>query len=412
MKYIKKNFNNSLIKSKIIILNMREEIQSKESIILENNEKIIKNPELSTPLKPLKSLQSESKLSEATLKNSSEVDLNHELDKEKSDNINKSSATITVLSVDSSNKINEINEKNSSSKNSITVEEDNGKIDNSLKASLSKKKHLQSSVADSKKKTKNDRNISALSEKMPASVQKSSKITKPIPPIHIPSKLKQKNSSSSNVTSTTTTTTSKVLKSPTATISTNKNLKSPTTHINENKTNSSNSLHMNSPHSSSSLSNISTSSQKKINANSPTLLDNHKKSQSKSSFTFGNGLFSANKSSSNQASKKIIKPDMRKNSSNLNESLNRSERNKQHSDYTFNRNNSQLKLKKNLYSQQKETPQINEKEIVLKSNEYRKALSKINSLEKTIKQLQTQHSETLSYLHAEIARLQNACSGI
>jgi len=151
------------------------------------------------------------------------------------------------------------------------------------------------------------------------------------------------------------------------------------------------------------------SSTKKVLSTHSSSQDNNinKKIQHKPINPIRNSLLS-NKPLVNQPLKKNIKSDLKKNTSSQNELSNCIERNRSF-DYLYSRNDPQHKLKKMSYGQ-KENILINEKEIVLKSNEYRKAIAKINSLEKTIKHLQMQHSETLSSLHSEIARLQRACS--
>ncbi|OUM70425.1 hypothetical protein PIROE2DRAFT_56741 [Piromyces sp. E2] len=366
---------------------MKEDTKYKKNTVTENNNK---NLESSTPIKPIHII-TESKLSEATLNNSSDIDLCQE--SKLDEDINKSNSTITLSSSNSLNNVT-TNLKKKTSKDTITIGE-NEKTNLSKKSTSSSKKSKRtplsssssSSIQDSKKTLKKDRNPHLSTDKTSITITHNSKLSKPSPPINSSLKSKVK-----------TTTPSKTSKNSINTSSTTEN-KTISNHNNNNNYNSSNNT-------SSSINNITSSLQRKSSSNQLFSQDMNKKVSFKQSGS-PEKMTSSNKSV-NQNSKKLIKTDIRKSLSSQNEISSRIERNKQYNDSFSNRNSSQLKLKKSLYPQ-KENP-INEKEIVLKSNEYRKAIAKINSLEKTIKQLQAQHSETLSCLHSEIERLQRACS--
>jgi len=371
---------------------MKEDIKSKKNTIIEDN---IKNLE-STPIKPFHKTVTKSKLSEATLNNSSDTDLCQE--SKLDENIDKSNDTLALSSSNSlTNVTPNLNKK--TSKDTITIEE-NEKTNLPKKSSSSKKSKStpssSSSVQDIKRKLKNDRNAQLNSEKTSTIAHKISKISKPSPPVN--STLKPKTKINSNISSTNTL--SKTTKTSIHSPSTTEN---KTVINNNNNNNNNNSSHLYS----NSTTKIHSVLQRKSSNSQLISQDINKKTSFKPSNS-PEKMSPSNKSIS-QSTKKMAKIDIRKNTSPHTDVSSRLEKNKQNNDYINNRNSSQLKLKKSIYSQ-KENP-INEKEIVLKSNEYRKAIAKINSLEKTIKQLQAQHSETLSCLHSEIARLQRACSG-
>ncbi|ORX81984.1 hypothetical protein BCR32DRAFT_267956 [Anaeromyces robustus] len=360
---------------------MSNKIYSKEkNTILENN-KIIDSDKKSESsiIKSYHSSLPESKLSETTLNNPSDVDLCNET--ESINNINKKCDTSPLPLKNSPNNIKDLKKKNSNE--TIINEESNGMKDN--EKSISKKgKNIQAPSLDFKKKSKTEK-------ASPISQHKLSKTTKP----HA-----QLTSSSSKLKTEISSPTSKILKN---TVNPN------SIHSQENKYSNINSNSVNYTFSLSTSSSIPL--QKKNSTNNYSINENNKKvSSNKPTNSSRNSLHSYNKSTGSISTlKKSIKPDLRKSITNHNDNIiNKQDKNKSYNDYIHNRKDSLLRLKKNSYLQKENI--INEKEIVMKSNEYRKAISKINSLEKTIKQLQAQHSETLACLHSEIARLQKACS--
>jgi len=337
-------------------------MNEESSRLLNNNinEALTKNENSEISLiKPVYST-SQSILYEATLTNSSEIELNENINS--SCNINKNNETV-ISSKNSTTHLSNLKKKDTS-KEVFSIEE-NKKCDQLYKSKASSKKVLSSTHKLSKlaKSTSaqlnNSMSTSSLASKSVLSSKQKSKITTTSPTSQKNIRNSSNNSFSSNIN--------------------NKNHNNTTTTLTKK-------IIIN--HSSSKDNNINKkSSYKEINPIKTSLL--------------------SNKPLMSQSSKKLLKSDSKKSISNQNELSNYLDR-KRSLDNIQNGNDSQQKFKK-LTNEKKE---IYEREIVLKSNEYRKAIAKINSLEKTIKQLQAQHSETLSSLHSEIARLQRACSGI
>jgi len=337
-------------------------MNEESSRLLNNNinEALTKNENSEISLiKPVYST-SQSILYEATLTNSSEIELNENINS--SCNINKNNETV-ISSKNSTTHLSNLKKKDTS-KEVFSIEE-NKKCDQLYKSKASSKKVLSSTHKLSKlaKSTSaqlnNSMSTSSLASKSVLSSKQKSKITTTSPTSQKNIRNSSNNSFSSNIN--------------------NKNHNNTTTTLTKK-------IIIN--HSSSKDNNINKkNSYKEINPIKTSLL--------------------SNKPLMSQSSKKLLKSDSKKSISNQNELSNYLDR-KRSLDNIQNGNDSQQKFKK-LTNEKKE---IYEREIVLKSNEYRKAIAKINSLEKTIKQLQAQHSETLSSLHSEIARLQRACSGI
>ncbi|KAL6595872.1 hypothetical protein U3516DRAFT_787730 [Neocallimastix sp. 'constans'] len=335
-------------------------MNEESSRLLNNNinEALTKNENSEISLiKPVYST-SQSILYEATLTNSSEIELNENINS--SCNINKNNETV-ISSKNSTTHLSNLKKKDTS-KEVFSIEE-NKKCDQLYKSKASSKKVLSSTHKLSKlaKSTSaqlnNSMSTSSLASKSVLSSKQKSKITTTSPTSQKNIRNSSNNSFSSNIN--------------------NKNHNNTTTTLTKK-------IIIN--HSSSKDNNINKkSSYKEINPIKTSLL--------------------SNKPLMSQSSKKLLKSDSKKSISNQNELSNYLDR-KRSLDNIQNGNDSQQKFKK-LTNEKKE---IYEREIVLKSNEYRKAIAKINSLEKTIKQLQAQHSETLSSLHSEIARLQRACS--
>ncbi|KAG4108248.1 hypothetical protein H8356DRAFT_1621728 [Neocallimastix lanati (nom. inval.)] len=335
-------------------------MNEESSRLLNNNinEALTKNENSEISLiKPVYST-SQSILYEATLTNSSEIELNENINS--SCNINKNNETV-ISSKNSTTHLSNLKKKDTS-KEVFSIEE-NKKCDQLYKSKASSKKVLSSTHKLSKlaKSTSaqlnNSMSTSSLASKSVLSSKQKSKITTTSPTSQKNIRNSSNNSFSSNIN--------------------NKNHNNTTTTLTKK-------IIIN--HSSSKDNNINKkNSYKEINPIKTSLL--------------------SNKPLMSQSSKKLLKSDSKKSISNQNELSNYLDR-KRSLDNIQNGNDSQQKFKK-LTNEKKE---IYEREIVLKSNEYRKAIAKINSLEKTIKQLQAQHSETLSSLHSEIARLQRACS--
>jgi len=368
-------------------------MRGKSNTLLNNNMNEIinknKNNSEASLIKPLFKELSESKASEVTLKNSSEIELSE--DSNCTHDISKNNETITTSK--NSKTYLSIIKKRSDSKEAILDEEN--KTNDKSKVSSKKGKYTPELK---NKYLKNGRSIYTSSEigrSTSTNELKASKSTNAL----LNNSIATSTTKQRETTSTSTTTAIKAKRN-----SLHNSLDSRSTINNNNSNNISFSQ-------SSSTNNISTSQAKKAISIRSSSQENSisKKFPSKQINSIRTSLLS-NKPLMNQSSRKTLKSDLGKNTSYQNDLSNRLDRSRS-LDYIHNRNDSQLKSKK-LTSFQKESNSINEKEIVLKSNEYRRAIAKINSLEKTIKQLQTQHSETLASLHSEIARLQRACSGI
>ncbi|KAG4101957.1 hypothetical protein H8356DRAFT_931724 [Neocallimastix lanati (nom. inval.)] len=366
-------------------------MSGKSNTLLNNNMNEIinknKNNSEASLIKPLFKELSESKASEVTLKNSSEIELSE--DSNCTHDISKNNETITTSK--NSKTYLSIIKKRSDSKEAILDEEN--KTNDKSKVSSKKGKYTPELK---NKYLKNGRSIYTSSEigrSTSTNELKASKSTNAL----LNNSIATSTTKQRETTSTSTTTAIKAKRN-----SLHNSLDSRSTINNNNSNNISFSQ-------SSSTNNISTSQAKKAISIRSSSQENSisKKFPSKQINSIRTSLLS-NKPLMNQSSRKTLKSDLGKNTSYQNDLSNRLDRSRS-LDYIHNRNDSQLKSKK-LTSFQKESNSINEKEIVLKSNEYRRAIAKINSLEKTIKQLQTQHSETLASLHSEIARLQRACS--